>query len=1049
MDSRFDNIRLVRIHYESTDLEPSIEVIAEEPLSPTGEFEFTDIGLDGIDTFIVEEFNELLLNPIPKTLDSKNNFLFLGNNEKELLKVDWSNLTVDVTPHVTPFVLDRKDRAERPFGYAFKASTDTYASPYNASKYVGYQRGERYRFGVVGFDDKLNPSFVHPINNDNGDIIFPNFGDSGDNFRWNITNQGDTANTNIQARVLHPKFNIAGIPDNVRYLQLVRVERDSVKRSVVDCGLAGCLSKSEDGEHYEFPGNMTIELRMLGLLSNRRYIEYVSPEILFNRQYSPEGNIIEHIGTESGDTSAQFRHIGEWFEDESTGGVFPDYTRIGMIRYNGYSRGRNDIERYNILDSVIYRHSVNLDNRVRVGQVDVEGRVKGFRLRGGLDNEDKFSLEVAEDANITKEAEGSRGTCMLIQLNRSVNSSENFKGNKNIALGALMRRRKNLDNNNRPKNFYGAFENSTFIPCSSLMQVVNGTVHDGETFSVFGGDTFINFFNYMRSMEHGDTFPGLVVSHSAVVETTVNTYLTTNPDFNSQFGTTKGLETAGAQNSGEVTSEGRRPTRRDQGDVDRNPDGTRVRRGQETSSVTGRRPRRRGSLPEGIVTFTPQTWNTATFRLMQENAGTYTFTFPFRKYIEKMFEDRLNDKSVEEWIEEVPSEAPNRAAQVEARQNLFFEAGKDKEVLNQPYNLYTYNGVYSRSNNIRLYFPKPENIIFKDTFNTRVYYTDKKANGEFVDSWTKVRPNNFLDVDSKYGDITRIINFRDTLYVFQENAVAVIPVEQRELVQSNTPGPLVAGTGDAVSAPFYFSTKSGLKDYDGVGVSRGGIYYFDRNNNKICRVGEQVEFLSDVLNIHSLLNKNKSKLKDDISINFNINQSEVLFNLHEGEGSLIFNEYKNLFVGNHETDIGQSFNIGRDLYGVNEGFIVRTDDGDYTDAKITLLLNPSANSVVLYDILELTYEILNANNEVLINEPVHSIKCWNEWQTTGEIILAETENFVQRFRTWRLNTLVDDTEEEARLRSSSLFVEIVFKSDSNNRIILHDLVTSIRPIKHQ
>ena len=94
MDNRFDRIRLVRVFYETFDVPPSIDVVIESGFKDS--FIFTDRGLPGLDTYSVEEFNELLVDPIPQTMDSKNNYLFLGNITEDLFDPNWgeTNFTI-------------------------------------------------------------------------------------------------------------------------------------------------------------------------------------------------------------------------------------------------------------------------------------------------------------------------------------------------------------------------------------------------------------------------------------------------------------------------------------------------------------------------------------------------------------------------------------------------------------------------------------------------------------------------------------------------------------------------------------------------------------------------------------------------------------------------------------------------------------------------------------------------------------------------------------------------------------------------------------------
>lgn len=375
---------------------------------------------------------------------------------------------------------------------------------------------------------------------------------------------------------------------------------------------------------------------------------------------------------------------------------------------------------------------------------------------------------------------------------------------------------------------------------------------------------------------------------------------------------------------------------------------------------------------------------------------------------------------------------------------------EEKNKFTQDYNLYTYNSAYSRENDIKNFFSKPSDIVFGTNNPTRIYYSDKKVNGEFADSWTKIRPNNFLDLDSRYGPIVRLYAFKDTLFAFQEKAVSAIPVEQRELIQTNTPGPLVAGIGDAVSEPHYLSTESGASDYNSIVGSRHALYYFDLYNKKICRVEDSVKFISDEFNISSLMSYVST---DKVSTGYNKNYNEVLFSFGEN-GTLVFNEYKNLFTGVYTFNFENSFQHNKYLYLLQDSSVLKSDSADYgkfedipSDSFITVIVNPAGNQLAIYDILELTLEVFDKEGSLLPFESVYSVRVYNEYQDTGEILITDDSSTVQRMRTWRINTLVDNTPDEPRIKSSSIFIDIKFRNSDNKKIVLHDIITNVRPIK--
>ncbi|MBR5796532.1 MAG: hypothetical protein IKY26_10340 [Erysipelotrichaceae bacterium] len=54
-----------------------------------------------------------------------------------------------------------------------------------------------------------------------------------------------------------------------------------------------------------------------------------------------------------------------------------------------------------------------------------------------------------------------------------------------------------------------------------------------------------------------------------------------------------------------------------------------------------------------------------------------------------------------------------------------------------------------------------------------------------TDSWTKFKFANYLDVDTKYGQITNLKAFNDKLIYWQASAVGVASVNERSLIVDN------------------------------------------------------------------------------------------------------------------------------------------------------------------------------------------------------------------------------------------------------------------------
>ena len=80
-----------------------------------------------------------------------------------------------------------------------------------------------------------------------------------------------------------------------------------------------------------------------------------------------------------------------------------------------------------------------------------------------------------------------------------------------------------------------------------------------------------------------------------------------------------------------------------------------------------------------------------------------------------------------------------------------------------------YNTAYSIDTSARLFAAKNEDEDSNTLKNIdyRVHNSNLKINGEYIDNWLKYQPANYIDVDSKYGEITHLRNFHNKLFFWQ------------------------------------------------------------------------------------------------------------------------------------------------------------------------------------------------------------------------------------------------------------------------------------------
>jgi hypothetical protein len=165
--------------------------------------------------------------------------------------------------------------------------------------------------------------------------------------------------------------------------------------------------------------------------------------------------------------------------------------------------------------------------------------------------------------------------------------------------------------------------------------------------------------------------------------------------------------------------------------------------------------------------------------------------------------------------------------------------------------LYTYNTAYSSRSGSKNYVPKALYAIDNSLNNTRITCSEAKSNNETLDSWTKFKFANYIDVDSQYGPITNLKSFGGKLYYWQKDAVGIASVNDRSLITDENSAALVLGTGDILTRYDYIVNMNGSsKTFDkSIVASPTTLYWYDSNKNEICSLGNGFQALSKRKNV--------------------------------------------------------------------------------------------------------------------------------------------------------------------------------------------------------
>jgi hypothetical protein len=205
--------------------------------------------------------------------------------------------------------------------------------------------------------------------------------------------------------------------------------------------------------------------------------------------------------------------------------------------------------------------------------------------------------------------------------------------------------------------------------------------------------------------------------------------------------------------------------------------------------------------------------------------------------------------------------------------------------------LYNYDTVFNKPNDIYKYFVKPLDYQSITRNDTLIRYSEKKYNNEEIDSWVQFKPNNFNALNSNYGQLNKLVEFIDYIFYFQDDAVGIASVNPQVTAVSDQGTEVILGTGSVLESFTYLSTDIGCQDNSDVIKSFSALYWLDKNRKKLYTYtsGESggIGSISDLKNMHSYLANN---VWEDSYFNgvYDTKNSQVLMTVRNTANNTLF-----------------------------------------------------------------------------------------------------------------------------------------------------------------
>ena len=383
---------------------------------------------------------------------------------------------------------------------------------------------------------------------------------------------------------------------------------------------------------------------------------------------------------------------------------------------------------------------------------------------------------------------------------------------------------------------------------------------------------------------------------------------------------------------------------------------------------------------------------------------------------------------------------------------------------------YVYNQAYSQENTTNIFLSKgylQSNIIEEPH---TIYPSEPKLDGEQLDSWRGFLVNNALTVNGNYGEINRVIQFKDKLLYYQNDGIGVAAVDERVLANEGDTTQTQLGTGTVLQRYDYISTETGSKHSFAVETSGGSVYHYDSFINKMFKLSLGEGGMSPLTDIKGLSGffrtafldsslKSEDKIlrlgnRVGISTGYNSEYNTIYFTFFDQANfikhTIAYNElldafesfydfYPSLYINMRKRFLSLSpASTFSKVYIHNTGIRNIFYDQNYS-SSVKFRVNENSDLIKTFDNIWVNSEVVL--NNIQLAETISTIAISNDYQIVNE----QNANFTQKIRTWRLQVPRDETNPLLNIkpRISDKYMDVTFTFDTLNldkQFVLHDVM---------
>lgn len=989
LQDTFDSIYIYRIHYKEVGQVPDIDLVYDDKIPADGNLTFSDTGVKSISVISLEEYNSITgIHIIPSVIEAKDDFLFAANIEndspiyedddiKNWKASDYPDIGVEfVEARITGDVGDDenyikindnqsggvdtllRDNGQRDFVGEINDDNKTYANAYIQYSLKSLRRGEVYRYGIVFYDKDGNASAVKHLKDVTVDdwIERPTFEKSGDK---------------LIVKPIGVKFKNLHIPSSVKKYEIVRCGRDySDIQTLTQCVLSRPIQRSfeqlfSNGEDYTRPQSR-YPLTPTGLVTTQ---DYTSAMVFYTWQSGhalpikdAHGNIPQSVGNAWDAaytllaTNTDLLDLSRRWDVKGNKNIFqiisPEYSYQSESLKDMLSNTELEITPLTYIYPEASTQSASWRTASESGGSGSDEEETASYTFYNIGN--KYSHFPVINDTIAIDNRG--GTILSYYIPREdlngeiIINNDKFDAKFRSDIAGIHQYIKLYNNVQLPLLYYGQDSNVKSYKISSTGFPDTLSWDDFaspqeqyqlkyiDKVCAVGGANFVNWVsNGVYNMDwqnEADPDDSSVYYHFKLDQEHLN-------DTSSIVGSMMGP--GGKCFVAKIDSE---DFANNHGIVGNNYFGTYLCNIKKKSTPYG-----------GDSQVAKENSTYRSFGDLFDSSTTEPIVFDGDCYI-LPFEYVSQHKWYHPYLASCRNACVVYSIPMETNISIPYTCGYEfskhigdnavSNIQDQPANvnniftqdkpLYAYDTVNNTVPTAKtLIAESDEEDMYDTNMDYRVYHSEKKSNNERTDSWLMYKAANYIDVDNRYGAITGLRKFNNSLVFWQEVAAGILQVNERAQITDDNNLPLILGTGGVLGRYDYINTKNGMREGEFADTqSDNMLYWWDHDKKQILSYtsGVMAQELSKIKFMQSFFSNCDDV--DDPVLFFDKQNNEAVFKV-SSEGSIAFNEGTGCFTGLYTINPSGAIVLPSSLLLVSEDAAVKTwnsvNDNEVKDLK--------------------------------------------------------------------------------------------------------------------